>query len=352
MRKMRIKSFKTPACSTTARIIPISQGRRLIVGAAEKIDADSGQKFFKVRITALHPKRPITFDIYVMINGHYTLYLRAGSSVDPIRQEQFVEKSAEVFYVRDEERFIYKDYIHSHIMDEALPTNERAMILKESSLSLVEELYENPKVDEALEESKIVVGNFIDFIQLEENDAISNLIGLSSHDFYTYNHSLDVSVYSLGLAQKVSFTTREQLMDMGRGAIFHDIGKRLVPVEIITKKGGLTEEEWAQMKKHPLYGIQILNKFPNISDAVKACVFEHHENHIGNGYPQQLKGNEIHPMAGIVALTDTYDALTTKRSYNVPMTPEAAVAFMKEKLAGRFDPELLKAFYSVLFKVK
>ena len=82
----------------------------------------------------------------------------------------------------------------------------------------------------------------------------------------------------------------------------------------------------------------------------KTISFEHHENHVGNGYPQSLKGGDIHPMARIVALTDTYDALTTKRSYNVPMTPQDALTMMKDKLAGRFNPDLLKAMYSVLFK--
>lgn len=318
---------------------------------AEKIMPATGEKYFKMRLQSLHPERPATFDVHVLINNHFVLYLRAGTPLSAKKQEQLVEKNSEVFYVREEERDAYKSYVHDQIMDESLSKAQRALILKESSLSLVEELYENPKVDEALEESKIVVGNFIDFIGSDDGEAIANLIGLSSHDFYTYNHSLDVSVYALGLAQKIGFTSREDLMDMGRGALFHDIGKRHVPVEIITKKGGLSEEEWSMMKKHPLFGLQILNKFQNISDAIKACVFEHHENHQGNGYPQQLKGEEIHPMAGIVALTDTYDALTTKRSYNVPMQPHDALAFMRDKLAGRFSPDMLKAFYSVLFKV-
>jgi len=222
-------------------------------------------------------------------------------------------------------------------------------MLKESSFCLVEELCENPNVEQALEEAKSVISNFVNFIDAEPS-AVASLIGLSSHDFYTYNHSLDVCVYSLGLGQTAGFTSKEDLLDVGRGALFHDIGKRKVPVEIICKKGGLDEAEWAQMKRHPLFGLQLLNEFPDISDSIKACVFEHHENHIGNGYPQAIKGHEIHPMARIVALTDTYDALTTKRSYNDPMMPKDALTMMKEKLAGRFDPDLLKAMYSVLFK--
>lgn len=105
------------------------------------------------------------------------------------------------------------------------------------------------------------------------------------------------------------------------------------------------------MQKHPQFGLMILNNYP-VSDAIKACCFEHHESYVGNGYPQQLVGDEIHPMARIVAITDTYDALTTKRSYNSPMMPSDALTFMKEKLASRFDPELIRSMYEILFKMK
>lgn len=312
---------------------------------------DQDTKYFKIRLASMHPNRQITFDVYIMINQRYVLYMRAGTTFEGEKLEHFVSKRADIFYIREEERDTYKSYIKDRVVDEGLTADEKALILKEHSFSLVEELFENPKVDQALEESKAVISNFIDFINAEPS-AVESLIGLSSHDFYTYNHSLDVSIYSLGLAQKAGFTSKEDLMNVGQGALFHDIGKRKVPVEVICKKGGLDENEWAMMKRHPLYGLQILNEFPDIPDAIKACVFEHHENHVGNGYPQSLKGPDIHPMARIVALTDTYDALTTKRSYNVPMTPQDALTMMRDKLSGRFDPDLLKAMYSVLFKLK
>ncbi|MCC6278444.1 MAG: HD domain-containing protein [Oligoflexia bacterium] len=315
------------------------------------MDQNGGQKYFKIRLASMHPNRKVAFDVFILINGRYVLYMRSGATFEGEKLEHFKSKRADVFFVKEEDRAAYKTYIRDRIGDDEHSPEEKALILKESSFSLVEELFENPKIDQALEESKSVISNFVDFIDAEPT-AVANLIGLSSHDFYTYNHSLDVAVYSLGLALKAGYKNKNDLMEIGRGALFHDVGKRKVSVEIICKKGGLDDNEWAQMKRHPLYGLQILNEFQGIPDGVKACVFEHHENHIGNGYPQGLKGSEIHPMARIVALTDTYDALTTKRSYNDPMSPSDALTLMKEKLAGRFDPDLLKAMYSVLFKLK
>lgn len=105
------------------------------------------------------------------------------------------------------------------------------------------------------------------------------------------------------------------------------------------------------MQKHPQYGLVILTEH-KATDAIKACCFEHHESAAGNGYPQQLQAHEIHPMAKIVALADTFDALTTQRSYNKPMKPSAALEFMRTKLAGRYDEAMLRAMYAVLFQME
>jgi HD-GYP domain-containing protein (c-di-GMP phosphodiesterase class II) len=306
-------------------------------------------RHLKIKIHSLHPLKATTFDTFIHINDKYILYLRAGDRLTAEKIEKL--SGADVFFIREEDRQAYKKYVHSQMADNDLNVLEKARILRESSYSLVEELFENPDVNEALDQSKELITNFVEFMETYP-EAMANLIGLSSHDFYTYNHSLDVCIYSLGLGRAAGYTKKEELEELGRGSLFHDIGKRHVSPDIICKKGPLDDLEWAQMKKHPLYGLQILNNYPNASDGVKACVFEHHENHVGNGYPQQLVGQDIHPMARIVAITDTYDAMTTKRTYNEPMRPIEALKMMKEKISGRFDPDLLNAMHSILFKMK
>lgn len=308
-------------------------------------------KYFRIRVNSLIPERSTSFDLFVMINGHHVLYLRAGDNLEHEKIISLTQRAADSFYVKESERQLYKDYIHAQVNDSTLEPKKRALVLRESSFSLVEELFEQPDVNTALTESKQVIHSFIEFMD-NEPEGMGHLIGLSSHDFYTYNHSLDVSIYSLGLGFVAGFSSAQDLADLGRGSLFHDIGKRHVSADIICKKGPLDDVEWAQMKKHPAFGLRVLHGNTDVSDAIRACVFEHHENHTGNGYPQELKGHDIHPMARIVALCDTYDALTTKRSYNEPMKPSNALDLMTQKLAGRFDPELLNAMNTVLFKIK
>ena len=311
----------------------------------------SNDSFFKVRVKTLTPEKPTTFDLYVRINQQNILYLKAGDclSLEKI-QSLNTKDSGQHFMVKEEDRKAYKTYVHEQMISPDLAVREKAIVLRESSMTLIEELYEDPDVSKALEASRPVIEDFVQFMQAEP-EAMSHLISLSGHDFYTYNHSLDVSIYSLGLGEALQYSKAE-LEELGMAALLHDIGKKHVHLDILCKKGSLSDVEWQQMQKHPQYGLTILSQFPNISDAIKAACYEHHESWSGNGYPQQLSRDEIHPFARIVAIADTYDAMTTQRSYNVPMKPFEAVTMMKEKLAGRYDPDMLKAMHSVLFKLK
>lgn len=307
--------------------------------------------YFRIRLSTIRPSRATSFDIFVLINGQFVHYLKAGDKISELKIDTLHSRdNGNSFFVMNSQKQEYRDWVRDEMNSDDLNPFEKSKILRESSVALMEDLFENPDVNTALDESRPIIQNFIDFMETAP-EAMGYMISLSGHDFYTYNHSLDVSIYSLGLGQALGFN-KVDLEELGVGSLFHDIGKRNVALEILCKKGGLDDNEWEQMKRHPQYGLMILNQNPNVSDAIKAACFEHHESFSGNGYPQSISGQEIHPFARIVAITDTYDAMTTQRSYNVPLKPLDAVTMMKEKLAGRYDPDFLKAMYSVLFKIK
>ncbi len=309
------------------------------------------KNYFRIRLSTIRPEKVTAFDIYVHIDGRYILYVRAGDKISDGKIKVLHGRdTGDSFFVELKDKSTYQAWVKEEINSELTNPFEKAAILRESSVALMEDLFENPDVNQALDDSRPIIKDFIDLME-KAPEAMGFMISLSGHDFYTYNHSLDVSIYSLGLGKALGYNAMT-LEELGVGALFHDVGKRNVSLDILCKKGGLSDAEWEQMKMHPQYGLVILNDHPNISDAIKAACFEHHESWSGNGYPQQLMGEEIHPFARIVAITDTYDAMTTQRSYNVPMSPIDAVTMMKDKLATRYDPDILKAMYSVLFKIK
>jgi len=305
--------------------------------------------YMKIRLNSLPPSVAIPFDLFVAIGGRHVHYLRAGDMLKAEKISSFEKKAPESFFVLSAERGNYQSFVRDSLMSEKLSTKQKALILRESTMGLVEELFERPDIETALRDARQVIEDFVAFMDSDSN-AMASLIGLSSHDFYTYNHSLDVSIYSLGLGQAVGFRG-DELKELGLGGLFHDIGKRYIPLDIICKNGPLTDDEWKLMQMHPQYGLVILDEHKSPAN-IKACAFEHHESLKGNGYPQGLQAHEIHPMARVVAVADTYDALTTKRSYNDPMKPTDAIELMAQKLAGKYDPEVMKALIAIFQKLK
>lgn len=303
-------------------------------------------RFFQIRVGTLLPDVALPFDVYVLVNKKYIRYLPQGESLRLAKIAKL--KNSDQFFIPLEQRSSFKDFVHASLNQEGVSPILKAKILREASMALVEEIYEKENLSEALEDSKDLIHHFVNLMDTVP-DSIEHLVQLSSHDFYTFNHSLDVSVYSMGIGKLVGYSS-EELTELGRGAIFHDIGKKWVAAEIICKKGALDDAEWAQMKRHPEYGLKILSDY-DVSEAIKACCFEHHESFLGNGYPQGMDGASIHPMARIVAIADTFDALTTQRSYNQPMTPKDAVIFMTTKIKDKYDPDILKALSEVINKL-
>ena len=164
---------------------------------------------------------------------------------------------------------------------------------------------------------------------------------IESKDHYTQGHCERVAFFACVLADSTGMDSHS-LFWFRLGALLHDIGKIIVPTEVLNKAGQLTDEEWAIMKRHPEAGLELVEDIDFPGD-VRAIIRNHHERWDGTGYPDGLAGEEIPFAARILCVADVYDALTTARSYRDSMTHARAV---EEMLAskGQFDPRLLEAF--------
>ena len=181
-----------------------------------------------------------------------------------------------------------------------------------------------------------------DIIAQQQN--LVQLTDIRLHDTYTFAHSVNVAILSslLGVLLKLS---REEQIKLTLGGLLHDIGKITVPYEILTKAGHLTDDEWSVMQGHPEAGRQRLKKmFPN-DTLLSTIALQHHEHIDGSGYPNHLKGEQIHRYGRIVAIADVYDALTSVRPYKRAYTPSVAHRLMATCSPGHFDLDLLKLFF-------
>ena len=164
---------------------------------------------------------------------------------------------------------------------------------------------------------------------------------IESKDRYTQGHCERVAYFACVLADSAGFNSRS-LFWFRIGALLHDIGKIIVPTEVLNKPGKLTPEEWELMKRHPEAGLDLVADIDFPGD-IRAIIRNHHERWDGKGYPDGLAGEQIPFAARILCVADVYDALTTTRSYRPGLTHERAAGIMRES-PGQFDPELLDTF--------
>lgn len=172
--------------------------------------------------------------------------------------------------------------------------------------------------------------------------ALVSLSQLKDADKYTFTHSVNVSILAMYLTTHTNY--REKIEELGIGALLHDVGKSDMPVQILHKKGPLSNKEMQLMKRHPVIGYEILCRSGEKRQNVLSCVRSHHEKVNGRGYPDGQKGSQISPYAMMTSIADIYDALTTDRPYRRAYNPKDALDLMLNRMASGLDTSLLQCF--------
>ncbi len=208
---------------------------------------------------------------------------RPPSSVDPVVFEEEIKVARNV---QKEARFVVNDVMH------------------------------DVRVGRNIEGGKVskVVGDMVDSI-FRNRDALASLTRIKGYDEYTFVHSVNVCALCVTLGRHLDLDP-EQLRQLGIGAMLHDTGKMKVPIEILNKPGKLTDREFLEMKKHPIYSAEIMSRTEGIPDEAKTVAIQHHERYQGNGYPYGLKGEEIGLFSQLTSIIDVYDAITSNRCYS------------------------------------
>lgn len=187
-----------------------------------------------------------------------------------------------------------------------------------------------------------VIGDIVDEILYNRNIMV-NVVDLRTFDDYTFSHSLNVAVLSVIMGAVLDLN-RSILKELAMGALIHDIGKVFVDKTIINKPDKLTPEELAEVRKHSQYGFDYLSAHCKIPDNAMKAVLSHHEQLNGKGYPNGLKGEDIHLFGRIICVADVYDALSSDRPYRRAMLPSDAVEYIMGGYNTMFDPRVVAAF--------
>jgi len=300
---------------------------------------------------SIHHDTELDFDLYAAdrTEGEKKRYKRINAKGDIyslLTQEELLRDNTDTLFIKSDEKNTYMSYIEKYLnaiaKDDRIPLKERSRTIYSVASNVLENLFEVPESPENIKKAKNLVEDTISMV-FSNDKSIQNLIEVSSYDYYTYTHSVDVAVYAIGFGKHLGFE-QEKLCKLGYAALLHDIGKSKVDAAIINKNGKLTEAEFETVKLHPVHGHTIMlghnETDPDILEGIKY----HHEKFNGGGYPDGLEGNAIPHFARIITICDVFGALATRRAYKNAHTSFEALSLMKNQMAHHFNLELLAEF--------
>ncbi len=246
---------------------------------------------------------------------------------------------------------VEKKTVHAQEATSTVTKKKGALKNYVKAIDLVRNSASKIQVSENFDSRKVkrVVYNLVD-ICLDEGFSFIGLSNIKNYDEYTYNHSVNVCVLSIGFGKNLGLTKR-QVGELGIAALFHDYGKLAIPREILNKPGQFNPEEWEIMKSHPLQSVKTLLSARGFQDTdIKKMIaaFEHHRNFDCTGYPQTGLNKPMNFYSKVVAIADAYDAMTTNRVYQKALLPTAALKILMDYAGTRFDPLLVKAFVNTV----
>lgn len=257
------------------------------------------------------------------------------------------------------DEYLIKPYLRSNLLNTISRIVNRDVEKSWENLSLVQK--------DSLKNTLTVFNNIADFIAngesiafkkvsdactplieaIKQNDFRDILTGVKNHDNYTYSHSMRVATLLSLLGQAAGLKEEEHKI-LASGGLLHDVGKMMIPHQVLNKAGKLDEAEFEIMKSHVIHTVNYLESAGDVPKQVIDIAGKHHEKLDGTGYPNGLKGKEINELVRMASIVDVFSALTDRRVYKAPMSPEVALKIMQEEMSHHLDQHLLKLFRGML----
>ncbi|OIQ15699.1 MAG: hypothetical protein BM556_17230 [Bacteriovorax sp. MedPE-SWde] len=319
--------------------------------------------YFTVDFGLILQGKPLPYSIYVNSSKHESRdrFVKIVGQ-DEVLNSDLIEgfKKYHRVYVLETER---NQYLRSLVDATHAPDIERVSVIKDSAIKYLDDIFDPSKefnteiLGDAIEGCHESMQSMVGVIKDYDINNLKKLIGdLSFHDFYTYDHSINVSMYTVMILKAYKPQSKnEDLVTAGLGGLLHDLGKIKIPTDILNNTGKLSDEAFDVIKTHPELGAKLFDESaPDLpgadSSAIRRVILEHHENWDGTGYPNKLKEKEHHLFSRVCSIADFFDAITTKRSYSDVMSIEDALVVMERTASKKIDPDIFKFFVEKVSK--
>jgi HD-GYP domain-containing protein (c-di-GMP phosphodiesterase class II) len=305
-----------------------------------------------ISIATLSPKALMGVDIYLKANPGTppVLFFACDELPDFARLTPLASEGVNKLFIDRNDGGKYQAYLRENwkqlIEDDSQPIANRVSVMSEVMRDVLSaEFSVGDTTDIVLASQELGKGT----CQLIDREHLfaRQLCSVLHHDYATFTHCTNVSLYSVLLARELGYSGAE-LQEIAVGALLHDLGKLQIDERILTKPGRLDEFEFREIQKHPVRGYQELVHRNDLTFGQLMMTYQHHERINGTGYPVACCGNEIHPWAKICAVVDVYEAITSQRPYRVPMTHKTALAVLEKGAGTELDAEIVRCWHYLI----
>jgi HD-GYP domain-containing protein (c-di-GMP phosphodiesterase class II) len=282
----------------------------------------------------------------------FTLYSSADITFGAHQRDRLLDRAVQFIYIamQDHARFSTQTetQLNAIAADPLSAITSRCEIVYETAVGIMDELLSSDDLS-ALGPRTQNLARAITTIVLDDATAFKHLFAASHHDFYTSTHMVNVATWMVPLAAAVGFTDLRILTTVCMAGLLHDVGKIFISPEILNRKGRLTDLDWQEIRAHPQQGVTLLRDDPDLDPLILAVTLQHHERLDGSGYPAGLRGDEIHLLSRVCAVTDSFDAMTAYRPYKErTLTVEEAAAVLVSESPTRYDSGIVAAWLRLL----
>jgi len=306
--------------------------------------------YIPLNSSTLMPGIKVPFAIFIEQNTAISMIAKADEIFGELKSGTFNNKNLNLL-IRKEDIEKYKLFLREIAKNLTKSSSQEqlmATIIKENTKIITKELFDSPLSGKLLKSAKESVTQMVK-ITLENPSSSYELFKIHSHDYYTYVHSVNVCILSIGIGTAIGLEKEPALSNLAFGALLHDVGKSMIDNSLINKPGELTDREFKVMKDHVSLGEKLLRGHKNLPEPVFYPVKQHHERLSGTGYPLGLSGNKIDIFGRITAIADIYDTLTTERAYKKALTKLDTINYLAKNISD-FDLDIFKAFVAMLDK--
>ncbi len=306
--------------------------------------------FFKTYVEGLSVEKVSRFNLYIQQAGKTRLFRGRNFPITQEDIDSLVQRGLKYVLLELESKKNFLTYIENNldriVSSDAIPDKEKSAIVKEVTENFVTEFFDDPSSEKAPERVKFLCDCVIKLI-FDSGDTLQYLVEDMSIKYNFSLHASRVCYFTVSLAKAVNINQND-VQALSQASILHDLGKMKIPSEVREKMGTFGDTDWSVMKLHPKYSIEILNQslMRDRRLLIDNAILLHHERMDGSGYPKHLKAKKIGKCERILALTNSFDSLTTEKVYRPAMTAFNALQYMLQ--SQQYDNDLLRVFIPLL----